>query len=114
MAEERTGDLVLPQGTFILIQDGANGQVEVIAGPHKASLADTEKPVIYDNRTGRFERRSAADATQVCPVATEGQYIILTNPTREADKYPSKGKQSSVELLMGNKINIPGPKTFSL
>ena len=114
MAEERTGDLVLPQGTFILIQDGANGQVEVIAGPHKASLADTEKPVVYDQRTGRFNKTHAQEATQVCPVASEGQYIILTNPAADENKHPTKGKQGSVELKTGNKVNIPGPKTFAL
>jgi hypothetical protein len=27
MAQERTGDLVLPQSTYVLVQDGASGQV---------------------------------------------------------------------------------------
>jgi hypothetical protein len=30
MAEGRSGDLVLSQGTFVLLQDGATGQVEVV------------------------------------------------------------------------------------
>ncbi len=46
MAEGRSGDLVLSQGTYVLLQDGATGQVEVVTGPHKVSLADTDRPVV--------------------------------------------------------------------
>ena len=116
MALERSGDLVLSQGTYVLVQDGATGQVEVITGPFKVSLADTDKPVVYDRETRRFTPTTPDQAIKVCPAADEGQYLVLTNPTSDDSglKHPSKGKVSSIELKMGRKVNIQGPNTFSL
>lgn len=116
MAEGRSGDLVLSQGTYVLLQDGATGQVEVVTGPHKVSLADTDKPVVYEKDTRRFTPTSADRAISVCPAADEGQYLVLTNPSKDEAglKHPGKGKQPSMELLMGRKINIHGPATFAL
>lgn len=116
MAEGRSGDLVLSQGTYVLLQDGATGQVEVVTGPHKVSLADTDKPVVYEKDTRRFTPTSADRAISVCPAADEGQYLVLTNPSKDEAglKHPGKGKQPSMELLMGRKINVHGPTTFAL
>lgn len=114
---ERHGDLILPQGTYALVQDGASGQVDVVVGPHKVSLADTDKPVIYDHNTHRYVRiPGTGDAVLVNPSATEGQYIVLFNPSVEnhGKKHPSKGKQQSMDLSIGQKINIPGPYTMPL
>lgn len=114
--EPRSGDLVLPQGTYVLLQDGASGQVEVVSGPHKVSLADTDKPVVYERESRRFVPSPADRAIRVCPAADEGQYLVLTNPTvdTEGKSHPSKGKQSTVKLSMGRRINIQGPDTFAL
>lgn len=116
MSQERQGDLILPQGTYALVQDGAGGNVDVVVGPNKTSLADTDRPVIYDHNTRRYITVAAKDAIQTNPAAGEGQYIILSNPTIEGDgkKYPSKGKQNAAELNNGHKINIPGPYTMPL
>ena len=117
MALERSGDLVLSQGTYVLVQDGATGLVEVITGPHKVSLADTDKPVVYEKDTRRFTSTAATnDAIKICPSADEGQYLVLTNPSKEEDgqKHPGKGKQPSMDLTMGRKINIQGPSVFAL
>lgn len=121
MSNERQGDIILAQGTFVFVQDGASGQVDVIVGPNKISLADTDKPVTYDATTRRFVRmNSANDAIQVFPTAHEGQYIVLSNPVKEGtngdkvNKHPGKGKQSPPELSIGHKVNIPGPYTMSL
>jgi major vault protein len=114
--EPRGGDLVLPQGTYVLLQDGASGQVEVVTGPHKVSLADTDKPVIYERESRRFVPTESARAIRVCPAADEGQYLVLTNPSSDDDgkSHPLKGKQSTVALSMGRRINIQGPDTFAL
>ena len=116
MAEGRSGDLVLSQGTYVLLQDGATGQVEVVTGPHKVSLADTDKPVVYEKDTRRFTPTTADRAISVCPAADEGQYLVLTNPSKEESgmKHPGKGKQPTMDLTMGRKINIQGPTTFAL
>jgi major vault protein len=114
---ERHGDLILPQGTYALVQDGASGQVDVVVGPHKVSLADTDKPVIYDHNTRRFARlHGTGDAVLVNPAANEGQYMVLVNPSKDdgGKKHPTKGKQAAADLAMGHKINIPGPYTMPL
>jgi major vault protein len=112
----RTGDLVLSQGTYVLLQDGATGSVEVVTGPFKISLADTEKPVVYEKESRRFAIAPADKAIRVCPAADEGQYIVLSNPTADGEGkvHPSKGKQSTVQLLNGKRINIQGPDVFAL
>ena len=114
--EGRSGDLVLSQGTYVLLQDGATGQVEVVTGPHKVSLADTDKPVLYEKDTRVFTATTSDKAIRVCPAADEGQYLVLTNPSKDEEgmKHPTKGKQSSIELNMGRKINVHGPAVFAL
>jgi major vault protein len=114
--EPRSGDLVLPQGTYVLLQDGASGQVEVVTGPHKVSLADTDKPVVYERESRRFVPTESARAIRVCPAADEGQYLVLTNPSAEDDgkSHPGKGKVNTVKLSMGRRVNIQGPDTFAL
>lgn len=114
--EGRSGDLVLSQGTYVLLQDGATGQVEVVTGPHKVSLADTDKPVVYEKDTRRFTPTTSDKAIRVCPAADEGQYLVLTNPSKDEQglKHPTKGKQSSIDLLMGRKLNVHGPIVFAL
>lgn len=116
MNNERTGDIILAQGTFVYVQDGASGQVDVIVGPNKISLADTDKPVTYDPNQRRYHRVSSAqEAIQTFPTANEGEYIVLTNPNKgENIQHPIKGKQQSPDLFIGHKINIPGPYTLAL
>jgi major vault protein len=116
MASERSGDLILSQGTYVLVQDGTTGQVEVVTGPFKVTLGDMDKPVVYDRETRRFTQTTPDLAIKVCPAADEGQYLVLTNPTSDEDglRHPTKGKVSSIELKMGRKVNIQGPNTFSL
>ena len=114
--EMRVGDLILAQGSYIFVQDGASGQVEVLVGPLKQSLADTDKPVIYDHNQRKYTPIAAEEARRICPVAHEGQYLVLSNPEKENNSHPGKGKQSvpASGLNVGNKINIPGPCTFPL
>ena len=117
--EKKRGDLILPQGTFVFIQDGASGQVQVAVGPYKESLGEIDKLVTYDERTRKFvESHELDDAIQVCPTADEGQYIVLINPadndSGKESVHPLFKKTQSVALKHGSKINIPGPDTFGL
>ena len=117
MEQSRTGDLVLPQGTYVLLQDGASGNVNVVVGPHKVSLADTDKPVVYERSSRRFAPATSDKAIKVWPSADEGQYLVLTNPASpsESKEHPGKGKQDvSVKLDSGRRINIQGPQNFAL
>ena len=116
MEQGRTGDLVLPQGTYVHILEGATGQVDVISGPNKTSLPETDKTVIYERESRRFSPTGVDRAIRVCPTADEGQYLVLTNPSEDMEgrTHPAKGKVNTVKLSIGSKINIQGPETFSL
>ena len=117
--ESKRGDLILPQGTFVYIQDGASGQVQVAVGPYKESIGEIDKVVIFDERTRKFvPATDFTEAIQVLRSADEGQYIVLINPAEPKEnesKFPNRGKNSTtITLKTGSKVNIPGPATFPL
>ncbi|MBT7228667.1 hypothetical protein HN859_04075 [Candidatus Parcubacteria bacterium] len=110
-------DLILAQGEYALVQDGSNGCVQVVVGPSKQSLGETDQLMTYDKATGRFEQANMQEAIVACPTAREGQYVVLHNPAKEKGgipEHPNKGKQDAVELDMGRTVNIAGPATFPL
>ena len=116
--EDKKGDLVLSQGMYAFIQDGTIGNVEVVVGPFKTSLSDTDKLVSYDAKTSKFAPcESKMEAILAWIKATEGQYIELVNPQFDADtfnRHPGSKSKQSATLSIGKKINISGPETFAL
>ncbi len=119
MIEERIareGDLVLPPGVFAFILDETKGQVTIYSGPHKASLSQTDSPVVFNNDTGRFEKCDINKAIQSNIVAETGEYVVLTNPGNINQVHPGIGKAEtgSAALQIGSKENIEGPVTFPL
>lgn len=117
--QNKRGDLILSQGTFVYIQDGASGQVQVAVGPYKESIGEIDKIVVFDEDTRKFVQASDFnEAIQVSRSADEGQYIVLINPAEPQSnepKFPNRGKNSTtITLKMGSKVNIPGPATFPL
>jgi len=115
----KRGDLILSQGTFVYIQDGASGQVQVAVGPYKESIGEIDKIVVFDEDTNKFVPESDFNyAIQVARSADEGQYIVLSNPADKKDndpEFPNRGKNSTtMALKTGSKVNIPGPATFPL
>lgn len=106
-------ELVLADNEQALIQDTTKGHVIVYVGPHKASLSETDQPVIYDKSSRRFERCPLKQSKQLFAEADEGSYIVLENPTaNNNEKKPDKGNNSSATLQSGRKINVPGPVKF--
>ena len=116
--EDKKGDLVLSQGMYAFIQDGTIGNVEVVVGPFKTSLSDTDKLVSYDTKTSKFAPcESKMEAILAWVKATEGQYIELVNPqidTETFNRHPGSKSKQSATLSIGKKINISGPETFAL
>ena len=115
----KRGDLILSQGTFVYIQDGASGLVQVAVGSYKESIGEIDKIVVYDEYSRKFvPANDSNSAIQVARSADEGQYIVLINPSEQNSnepKFPQRGKNStSVALKTGSKVNIPGPATFPL
>lgn len=112
MSEGRERDLVLAPNQFIHILDETKGNINSYIGPNKASLGNTEKPVVFNERTKDFVVSTLEDAIQQFRIAPEGWYIILKNP---ADKQPQPGKtETLIDLKTGRKINIPGPTSMAL
>lgn len=115
MAEVRERDLVLAPNEFAYILDETKGHVVVYVGPHKTSMANTDRPVNYDAEHRRFRRCNLEEAITTFPFAEEGWYIVLENPAKSGDQeHPAGGPNTLPRLTPGRKINIPGPTTFPL
>lgn len=121
MANEEVNerDLVLAPNSFAYVLDQTQGEVVTYVGPTKVSLADSDKPTIFDPKTKKFRGTSLNEAIQSLIIAPEGWYVIMKNPSAGSDgalKPPSKGKNTTQEanLQVGRKVNIPGPVSFPL
>jgi len=104
-------DLVLAPNEYAYILDETKGNVTVYVGPNKTSLANTDKPVVFDEKSKLFERCSLEQAVQCFKTAPEGWYVILKNPA-DGDKHPTTGSGPIPELKIGRKVNIRGPVSF--
>jgi len=110
----RARDLVLAPNEYAFISDQTKGNINVYVGPYKTSLANTDKPVVFNNYSKRFEDSSLEDSIQIFTTAPEGWYIVLKNP-EVAGKQPINGTPSNLaQLNIGRKVNIPGPACFAL
>ena len=117
MVEKRENDLVLTSNEFAFIQDSTTGQIDVIVGPFKKSLAGTDQPMTYDSRSGKFVRQTNVDkAIQTFPSVNEGSYLILNNPSADAGNFnPKLGTTNgNCTLSLGKKVNLTGPLSFPL
>ena len=110
----RERDLVLAPNEFAFIADETKGNINVYVGPHKTSLANTDRPVVFDYATKRFDRTSLEQATQVLAVSPEGWYLVLKNPSRDGSRPRTGALNNLPELDIGRKVNIPGPVAFAL
>ena len=112
--ETRERDLVLAPNEYAFISDQTKGNINVYVGPYKTSLANTDKPVIFDEKTKKFTICNLETAIQTFITAPEGWYIVLKNPPTDG-KQPKFGTTNNLsELNVGRKVNIPGPISFAL
>lgn len=107
-------EIALAPGSYAYMQDTTKGIVKTHVGPTVINQTGTEVPVIWNPAAGRFDKCNALeDAVRLSPVAAEGSYLILDNPSRDG-KHPTDGVSQSPELDVGRKIVIPGPCMFAL
>lgn len=110
----RERDLVLAPNEFAFISDQTKGNINAYVGPYKTSLANTDQPVAFNERTKRFEECSLEESTKLFATAPEGWYVILKNPACDGQN-PKTGTVNGLhDLDVGHKVNIPGPKSFAL
>jgi major vault protein len=115
MAEEnRERDLVLAPNEYAFISDQTKGNINVYVGPYKTSLANTDKPVVFNNDTKRFDRVSLDESIGMFVTAPEGWYVVMKNPPRDGHQPKTGTSNNLTELNIGRKVNIPGPINFAL
>lgn len=109
------GDLVVKPQEYVYILDETKGQVSIIVGPQKMSLAGTDKPVRYDIDERRFVECTPEEAINIFVSAPKGSYVELQNPSMSDPRHPRGGTISPLaELDHGCKVNINGPAFFAL
>lgn len=109
-------DLVLSPNEYAYVLDETKGNIGCNVGPHKMSLSQSDKLVIFDKNEKRFipcdTYKKAIQLFTTCP---EGWYVALKNPAPN-NKHPQPGTANSIpdDMQIGYKVNIPGPITFAL
>ena len=118
MADNRGNDneQVLSEGEFLYSQDTTKGVTNLYCGPKVVTVTGQEYPVLFNKDTRKFQPTPLANAVQQNILAKQGEYVELVNPSRDAARvHPIENtKDVAPELLMGEKVNIPGPTTFAL
>ncbi|AFM03574.1 Shoulder domain protein [Bernardetia litoralis DSM 6794] len=110
----RERDLVLAPNEYAFISDQTKGHINVYVGPYKTSLANTDRPVMFDDATKRFEKCNLEEAMRAFVIAPEGWYIVLKNPSKDTNPPKIGTSNNLVELNVGRKVNIAGPISFAL
>jgi major vault protein len=117
MSDSRGKELVLAPGTYAYMQDTTKGQIKVFTGPTVINQTAQEVPVVYNHKSGQFERCEYLEqAVRKSPIAVEGYYLVLLNPAAKEHGQPDPGLggKPSPELDVGRRINIAGPCMFPL
>jgi major vault protein len=109
-----TNELVLPEGEFAYTRDTTSGVTYVRRGPCSVVAEGKDEAVIYNKDTGRFETVSLSEAAQADIVVPVGSYAMLNNPSKDGTFPDEGGKTNCKGLLIGQRIHIPGPKSFAL
>jgi major vault protein len=105
-------DLVLDPMQYAFIKDLTKGNINVMVGPNKTSLSNTDVPVVFSPDTKKFEECRLEQAVTQFYNAAEGSYLVLENPS---ESQPKPGPANSMpDLNFGRKVNLPGPIIFPL
>lgn len=113
-SREREGELILTPNEFAFVLDKTKGDVNVLVGPHKTSLAGTDQPVLFDTKLKKFTECSLERCRQLFCIAPKGWYIQMKNPEKSGQAPKIGVKNSSGDLEIGKKHNIQGPVSFAL
>lgn len=107
--------LILPAGEQALVMDASKGTVSIVVGPYQKSLtAGSEISMKFDRLLDRMVSCSISESTMRFPTARQGQYIVLLNPAKD-NVHPQLGAiTTTADLLMGQRIHIPGPVSFPI
>jgi major vault protein len=111
---EQNRDITLPPDSYLfLVNEGKGGLMTVHRGPTVVNQTGQDQPVKYNPATRQYESCDLAKASQPCPRANEGDYVVLENPA-ENKSFPTQNTQQAVQLSKGRKVIIPGPWSEAL
>jgi hypothetical protein len=112
---DRQRDIIIGPREYSYVQDTTKGEVNLYVGPVKISMSNTERLVRLDNNR-RFVSAGQDGRTGVegFVTAQSSQYVILENPTKDEKANYSRGPNSPVDLDIGKKVVVAGPKSFAL
>ena len=110
----RSKDLVLASNEFAFVSDRTSGSIRTYSGPTMLTISQQQNLVVFNAKTKKFEEVVDFDkAKQLFVTIPEGWYSILKNPAKD-NKHPETGASNTPELLVGKKIVVSGPASFSL
>ena len=113
-ARRGTNELILPNGEFAYTRDTTSGVTHTSCGPTVISAQGSFEPVVFDHSSGRFRVVPLDQAAQTNVLVPTGHYCLLGNPSGTG-KHPQDGdKAVAPELLIGQRVNLPGPRSFAL
>ena len=112
----RERDLVLAPNEYAFISDETKGNINVYVGPHKTSLANTDRPVIFNPENKRFERCSLEQAILAStaipgvfePVAIGGELFVDGCVTASVD-LATAAEMGATEILAIDLTPLPAP-----
>lgn len=109
----RSKDLVLASNEFAFVSDRTSGSIRTYSGPTMLTISQQQNLVIFNAKTKKFEEVDFDKAKQLFVTIPEGWYSILKNPAKD-NRHPEVGPSNTPELLVGKKIVVSGPASFSL
>jgi major vault protein len=107
-------ELALPPGSYAFVQDESKGPIRIYVGSIVINQTAQDRPVVYDPNTRKFRPVELHQAVRQQPVAGERDYIVLENPSENGEYPKENAAENAPSLLMGQKLNIPGPISFAL
>ena len=117
MAGENRDFPITPSSYLYLQNIGSGGVISVRRGPCVVTQSGQELPVKFDPERRRYIPTSSIDQAVVqFPVAGEGDYVVLENPSvsKNGEGFPSSNVENAIDLATGRRIVIPGPWSQAL
>jgi len=114
----RENDLILAPNEYAYISDTNSGRINLVVGPTKYTLGNTDQPMKLDERNGKFLKCQLSDSVQLLPTADERSYIVLQNPAIDQNGeiiLPKTGTTNNpADLNHGQTVILEGPRTLAL
>ena len=111
----KEGDLVLNPNEYAFVRDDTKGVISCACGPYKMSLSNSDKVVVWDEKSKRFVGvNSRFEGIKTFVTAPENFYVELKNPAVDNSHPREKTVETPTPLNIGKKVNIKGNCSFAL